>query len=61
MSKEATCGRCGEAAQGYAYIDQQRYCHGEQEKPTCYMKSSWEATSGQWAHHAFVIERKASA
>lgn len=36
------CASCGKPAQGFATIDDQRYCHGDGERPTCYMQEMWE-------------------
>lgn len=38
----ATCGRCGKPAEGLASIGEQRFCHGDQDDPTCYMRQCWE-------------------
>ena len=40
----AECEQCGEDAKGYATIDGKRYCHGDQEQPTCYMRASQDLT-----------------
>ena len=34
------CALCGNVAQGFATIDGDRYCHGDDERPTCYMRAS---------------------
>lgn len=40
-SKDA-CARCGkDPAEGWATINGQRYCHGE-ERPSCYERALWE-------------------
>lgn len=39
---DVKCARCGKPAQGYATIGDERYCHGDQEQPTCYMREQWE-------------------
>jgi hypothetical protein len=39
---DVKCARCGKPAQGYATIANERYCHGDQERPTCYMRTLWE-------------------
>jgi hypothetical protein len=39
---DTLCRRCGAPAAGYAAIDGQRYCHGDNEQPTCYMRQSWD-------------------
>jgi hypothetical protein len=41
----ATCARCGNEAAGYATIGEDRYCHGDNEQPTCYMRASWERSA----------------
>ncbi len=42
---EDSCGRCGlTPAEGYAKMGGTRYCHGDQEEPTCYVK---EVTLGE--------------
>lgn len=35
------CARCGEPAAGFATIGDDRYCHGDNEQPTCCMRESW--------------------
>lgn len=35
------CARCGQVARGSARINQDRFCHGD-DQPTCYMLESWE-------------------
>lgn len=32
------CTRCSKPAAGVADINGQRYCHGDHERPTCYMQ-----------------------
>lgn len=37
------CARCGkDPADGYAFIGDKRFCHGDDQDPTCYMRASWE-------------------
>lgn len=56
MSKD-TCARCGEPAQGYANIDSERYCHGDQERPTCYMRELWDRAGVATDQAPFFRER----
>jgi len=40
---EPPCGRCGKPATGFAAINDQRYCHGDDdETPTCYEVAQWQ-------------------
>lgn len=44
MSAPVKCKRCGKDAEGYATIDEDRYCHGE-TKPSCYELTSREQSA----------------
>lgn len=33
------CGLCYNRARGYAFINGVRYCHGEDDSPTCYERA----------------------
>lgn len=35
------CARCGRLAEGEAWIDGVRYCHGETSDRTCFEKAEW--------------------
>ena len=30
------CARCGETAEGFATVNDERLCHGDQQRPSCY-------------------------
>lgn len=30
------CARCGRPAAGHAFINEDRYCHGDEQRPSCY-------------------------
>jgi hypothetical protein len=36
------CGRCGQVARGHAQTDEVRYCHSDDERPSCYEREQWE-------------------
>lgn len=38
------CVRCGNEATGLATINDARYCHGDDERPSCYEQQGWDAT-----------------
>jgi hypothetical protein len=58
MSDE-TCARCGaNPAAGYATIGEQRYCHGDGQQPTCYMRSSWDETMDRTSTLLDRIQRR---
>lgn len=39
------CFYCGKKATGYAFIGDNRYCHGDDDlTPTCYEQGQWEDT-----------------
>lgn len=40
-----TCARCGQEAKGFATIGDDRYCHDDSQKPSCYIFASWERAS----------------
>lgn len=43
--KSEACAFCGkDPAEGFATINDERYCH-ESEDPTCYMLASWGFTT----------------
>lgn len=33
------CGLCGNVAAGFASVSGVRYCHGEDDSPTCYERA----------------------
>lgn len=36
------CKLCGKTATGYAFVNDDRYCHGDYDKtPTCYEQANW--------------------
>lgn len=39
------CSRCGKPAEGVAEINGDRYCHGDNQRPSCYERESWERTA----------------
>jgi hypothetical protein len=40
---EELCAHCGKIATGYARINEDRLCHGDDDpEPTCYMRASWK-------------------
>lgn len=42
------CGRCGrDPAAGFAFHGTVRYCHGDDERPSCYEKESWRQAFGE--------------
>lgn len=34
------CAACGRPAEGFAMVDDRRYCHPD-DGPSCYMESGW--------------------
>jgi hypothetical protein len=38
MGPTELCGLCKNEAEGYAWIDDVRYCHGNNDFVTCYMR-----------------------
>ena len=40
-----TCGWCGKPAEGLATVGSVRYCHGEDDDPTCYQKRHWAGST----------------
>lgn len=40
MTATTKCALCDQPADGVAYIDDRRYCHGEQ-RPSCYERAQW--------------------
>ena len=40
-----TCGWCGKRAAGFATVGSVRYCHGEDDDPTCYQKRHWAGST----------------
>lgn len=44
------CGFCGGVADGYAWIDDIRYCHGDDVEVTCFMREQWASgvTPAPW-------------
>lgn len=42
-ARRDTCQSCGQyPADGYAYIEDKRYCHGDDEFVTCYMRVNFQ-------------------
>lgn len=39
---DGPCGRCGDHPTGYAQIGGVRFCHGNEARPTCYERESWD-------------------
>lgn len=37
---DTVCQRCGNIAEGFAFIGNKRYCHGDSTPVTCYMLAS---------------------
>ncbi len=35
------CASCGKVAEGSAHIDGKRYCHGDDQRPSCYELHQW--------------------
>lgn len=40
MTAATKCALCDHPAEGFASIDDRRYCHGEQS-PSCYERAQW--------------------
>ncbi len=36
------CTRCGQPAAGAAWIGGQRFCHGDEDHPSCFMREQWD-------------------
>lgn len=43
MTAATKCALCDQPAEGFANIDDRRYCHGEQ-RPSCYERAPWMMT-----------------
>lgn len=39
------CARCGKVPDGHAWIDDLRYCHGDDVDVTCFMQEQWDMTN----------------
>lgn len=47
LDEGEVCVRCGNPARGFAMIDQDRFCHGdEDDSPTCYEAEQWARSDG---------------
>lgn len=53
------CSRCGTVADGYARINDDRLCHGDADRPSCYELASRETLSRDVAY-VEVTERPAT-
>lgn len=44
------CVRCGNIAEGHAWIDDMRLCHGDDVDLTCFMQQQWDnfPTLNEW-------------
>lgn len=63
MVRDGICARCGEAAKGYAFIDNERYCHPDcaSEGPDCYSLAQGPRISNElWWINALADGRKGS-
>lgn len=40
------CALCGLVAQGSARIGDLRYCHGDDQDPSCYEEAQWDISHG---------------
>lgn len=43
------CAYCRQPARGFAAIDDEPYCHGDDEDPTCYMLA--QMPEREWLAH----------
>jgi hypothetical protein len=43
------CARCGLPALGYATIGDQRVCHSDEERPSCYELGLWDQAAARLA------------
>lgn len=48
------CARCGMVAVGYARINDDRYCHGDDQRPSCYELTTREMSSAR-VHDLFAV------
>ena len=54
------CARCQrDPAEGYATIDDKRYCHGTSSPPSCYMLTSWNRSFRKTAELVHELQEKA--
>lgn len=41
MAPIELCGLCSNQAEGWAWLDDVRYCHGDDVEVTCFMRAQW--------------------